>query len=219
MIRREKETGEAGTICFKQLDLVTPEYASRFGLVADTDEPVFISTTDSTDRRPFIYRVGATIGDLQLEIITESFVTKHQMGGSLRSKHERPRYGIGYSETHKTAIDYRYGKVKYWGWVAIVEPTGIVLTNKDDYTSLIFNRITNELKVNQILAFCRGCLAGPLERGIVAGPFADLTFAPVCSFEKHKKDFTRRSALPIPKLVFEITETSGVVFERFEGRT
>lgn len=217
MIRREREPGEAERICLKQLDLVTPEYAGRFGLVVN--EPVFISLTDSTDQRPFIYRVGTTIGDPQSEITTESFVTKHQMVGLLKSMHLRPRYGMGCFEIPKTTMDDRYGFWKYWYWVAVVEPTGVVFKNEDDFTGFEFNRITNELKVDRVLAFCRGCLAGPLKRGIVVGPSADLTFTPACSFEKYKEDFKGKHAIPMPKWKFEITETGEVVFSEFEDMT
>ena len=209
---------EQETICLKELELITPEYAGHFGLVVD--EPVFISSTDSTDQRPYIYRVGATIGDSHLDLENaDSFVTTNKGIGSLRGVKMRPRYGIGYDETRNVLInnDGYWRDMKFCGWVAIVEPTGMVFRNEDDLTGLRFNRITNELKINRILAFCSGCLDQPLNFGIIVGPFASQTFGPACSFETHKKDFQgRKPFFPKPKWEFEILETGEVVFSSFE---
>lgn len=56
--RKEREKPGERLYC-KRLQLVTPEHARRLGIA--TDLPVFVSETDSTDGRPFVYQVGETL--------------------------------------------------------------------------------------------------------------------------------------------------------------
>lgn len=179
----------------KNLDLVTPARALRYGLTVD--QPVFISTIDSTDRKPFIYQVSEV---LKCEYFhpenTEPIITTSAIIGreedNIRVVHSRPRNGITFWKTPPdvtTNDSLFWSQMKSNGWVAILEPTSPVIDREDYF--LYFNTVSQEVKVSQILAFCkvhsRDRRSEPLTEGVVIDQGNGYLLS-ACSYEKHERE-------------------------------
>lgn len=173
MINRETFVISNETFYLKELSLVTADYARRLGLVVD--RPVFISPWDS---KPLVYQVGATIQVPNFEPTDESVETVHKIDSDVGYIEERPRYGIGYLEMEK-GKGMRKGPLSntdtvYWGalnmdnWIALVEPLGTVVKYLNEISH--FNRLTDRLRVKEIMVSCRGCHVESLTEGMVLEP-------------------------------------------------
>lgn len=126
--------------------------------------------------------------------------------------HTRPKSGIGYQEFPIGVMAKLPAVMNYASWVAIVEPTGTVLEYDYDFT---FNRITDELKVRKILAFCDGCQDGSLNMGYITDVRGDGTLlSPVCRPTIHGEPFTENPYLLSPRMFFEIGRNNEVLIRR-----
>lgn len=225
MIQREREAGETGTICLKRLDLITPNYATHFGLVVD--KPVFTSPNDS---EPLIYQVGDTNKvagffeplDTGSGLAVEQTRTE-QLGGVeivFGRVTPRPRVGIGYEEISTLAMVYgnnHWSELKRANWVAVVEPMGRVSTEED--AALPFNRVTDELKVKEMLAFCEWCRREPLKEGLVLDLFGSGYLFAVCTDRHYKStigklvELSRAKPDRLSPFYFKIEQSGEVVFK------
>lgn len=191
---RELSSPERRTTCFKKLDLVTPALARKLGLTVN--KPVFVSSTDSTyDRKPFVYQGGITVKSSEEDLlIPDSNVTTHGLvdgneGDFSYVTYSRPRFGIGYDEARS---DVTTNGCAYWSnlrmgsWVGIVEPKGKVIKHNDRFFA--YNRITDELTIREIRAFCCGCKDGPLNHGDIIEPYKNGHLFAVCSSDIHTQE-------------------------------
>lgn len=184
--RKEREKPGERLYC-KKLSLVTPEHAKRLGII--TDIPVFVSETDSTDGRPFVYQTGETFKVSHFEEEgNESVQTTHRIAPRVASLHSRPKYGIGYFDEPAFVMtngSMFWSGIKDAGWVAILEPAGRIVHHEDYFFA--YSAIAEEVRVKEILAFCEGDKIGPLKEGIVIN-IGNPYLKSVCGYEEHKKE-------------------------------
>lgn len=210
-VQRAEAIEREEAICIKKLVLVTPEYAHRLGL--DVDRPVFTAENDSTH---LIYEVGKTVkiegffDPLDTGAVHDSERIAEQVS-MLRS---HPRVGIGYHQEPARVAD-EWGKHEVSDWLAIVEPTGTVI-EKEDYF-FAFNRITDELRVKEIRAFCTGCRAGPLKEGLAIEVYGNGFIFACCTSNIHDAEDAKHPEWFSPRRTFEIAETGEVVIKEFES--
>ncbi|TSC86654.1 MAG: hypothetical protein G01um10147_866 [Microgenomates group bacterium Gr01-1014_7] len=187
---------ERDHINIKGLTLVSPEYARTWGLVVQN--PVFISPTDSVDMRPPIYQVELTtkvsIFD-QTDTETIARIKEFVLHGI--SVEYRPQSGMGYFETplltERVTPDDIAWFASGWGlgrWVAVIEPLGRVKEENDPLK--YFNKSTDELKVQKIMAFCRGCSTQLQENGLAVDIGNRGRFYPVCGLAMHGEEIASK---------------------------
>ena len=108
----------------------------------------------------------------------------------------RPQSGMGYFETiltREATPDDVAWFASGWGldnWVAVVEPLGKV--KKDEDPLKYFNKSTDELRVQKIMAFCKSCVTELQEGGLVVDVGHRGRFYPVCGLEMHGKEITSK---------------------------
>lgn len=205
---------ERDQISIKGLTLVSPEYARARGLIVQN--PVFISPTDSVDMRPPIYQVGTTTEVLVFDPTdTEaSAVIKRLPFPSSIEVQYRPKSGIGYYETlltKRATPDDVSWFASGWGlgkWVAVIEPLGT--TKEDIDPQLYFNRSTDKLRVEKILAFCKGCNTQLQDGGLVVDVGNRGRFYPVCGLEIHGEEIISKKW---PYFRFEFDQDGKVIFD------
>lgn len=224
MILREREAGEAETICLKRLDLITPSYAGRcFGLTVN--KPVFTSPNDS---EPLIYRIGDAnkvagffepLDTGSALIIEESKAKLGEVEINFGRVTPKPRVGIGYEEISTLEMVYgnnHWSDIKRANWVAVVEPLGRVSIEED--AVLPFNRVTDELKVKEMLAFCEWCRKEPLKEGLVLDLFGNGYLFAVCTDRHYKStigkllELSRAKPDRLAPSYFKIDQNGEVVF-------
>ena len=215
MVRREREIGEQSIVYIKRLELVTPQYAAELGL--KVDKPVFTANTDST---PLIYNVGKTVkiegffDPLDTGTVHDNYsgvvYHKNNIGEKISVISSHPRVGIGYHQRPAKHLD-EWGNREVSSWMAVVEPTGQVVEHEDYLFN--FNRITNELRVKEIRAFCTACKAGPLKEGKAIEVYRNGFIFAVCNSEIHDASIAQRPEWLSPKVTFELAETGEIVFK------